>query len=302
MRVRGGEEAERLALEAVRDFFSVQWVALYHAEGGAHVCRASRTEDGDQVAALLPGELLEHAVGGVWAPIVCPPELRGRCSPEAQIAAPVELGEGRGGLFLLGPRTTGEGYSTADLMLLHKLVDCCAIALQNAELFDRLRSQVFVDFLTGCYNRRGFEENLKVEVVRARRYRRSLTLVFLDIDHFKWINDGFGHPVGDYALRRVGSALLSTFRTTDRVCRYGGDEFAVIFPETGKDEVLRLAERLRGQVAALFPDAALPSPLSVSLGVASLPDDARDMDELVRAADRALYEAKAGGRNRVAVA
>ena len=158
---------------------------------------------------------------------------------------------------------------------------------------------MFIDFVTGCYNRRAFEEHLTVELVRARRYERPLTMILMDLDDFKLVNDGLGHAAGDYTLKRVGEVLRAAFRTTDRVCRYGGDEFAVIFPETPKEEVVRLAERLRRQIAAIFPDQHNPIPISASIGVAGFPFDGAQADDLVQAADRALYRAKLEGRNQV---
>jgi diguanylate cyclase (GGDEF)-like protein len=136
----------------------------------------------------------------------------------------------------------------------------------------------------------------------ARRYGRPLSLVLLDIDHFKRVNDDFGHEVGDHALQRIGRAVRHTFRNTDSACRYGGEEFAMIFPETAKDEGYRLAERLRILIETLPPNAEVPRSLTASFGVSTFPDDADDATELIRAADRALYQAKASGRNCVVLA
>jgi diguanylate cyclase (GGDEF)-like protein len=141
-----------------------------------------------------------------------------------------------------------------------------------------------------------------MEVARAKRYNRPLSLVLLDIDHFKRINDDFGHEVGDNALQRIGRAVRHTFRNTDSACRYGGEEFALIFPETPKDEGAKLAERLRVLVESLPPNAEVPRSLTASFGVACFPDDAESIPDLIRAADRALYQAKTNGRNRCEVA
>jgi diguanylate cyclase (GGDEF)-like protein len=216
--------------------------------------------------------------------------------------APLDLGEGNAGLLILGRRMTDAPYEPHDLALLRALADASAIALRNAELVDRLRAQATIDPLTGCHNRRGFDEILSVEFARARRYNRPLSVVLLDIDHFKHINDDFGHEVGDHALQRIGRAVRHTFRATDSACRYGGEEFALIFPETGKEEAFRLAERLRLLIEQLPPNAEVPRSLTASFGIASFPDDAVETAELLRAADRALYQAKARGRNRVELA
>ena len=116
------------------------------------------------------------------------------------------------------------------------------------------------------------------------------------------MNDEFGHEVGDNALQRIGRAVRHTFRSTDSACRYGGEEFALIFPETAREEGVRLAERLRGLIQSLPPNAEVPRSLTASFGVASYPADGDDIPALIRAADRALYQAKAGGRNRVETA
>nr|WP_240978780.1 GGDEF domain-containing protein [Longimicrobium terrae] len=193
-------------------------------------------------------------------------------------------------------------YEAHDLALLRALADSSAIALRNAELLDRLRAQATIDPLTGCHNRRGFDEILEREMARAQRYGRPLSLVLLDIDRFKSINDDFGHEVGDHALQRIGRAVRHSFRSSDSACRYGGEEFALIFPETGRDEGSRLAEKMRVVVEQLPPNAEVPRTLTASFGVASFPDDAATIPDLIRAADRALYQAKTRGRNRVETA
>jgi diguanylate cyclase (GGDEF)-like protein len=236
---------------------------------------------------------------------VVPPqdaEIRDHVPAEVAVVAPLDFGDGDAGLLILGRRMTEAPYEAHDLALLRALADSSAIALRNAELLDRLRAQATIDPLTGCHNRRGFDEILSVEFARAKRYGRPLTLVLLDIDHFKGVNDDYGHEVGDHALQRIGRAVRHTFRNTDSASRYGGEEFAIIFPETGKDEGARLAERLRVLIETLPPNAEVPRSVTASFGVSAFPDDGRDISALIRAADRALYLAKANGRNRVETA
>jgi len=274
--VRPQREMARAVVQAVREVTGARWASLHRLNGAGY-------------------ELLEvDGAADAHAPPTLPeslPPARG-----VHLSVPLELSEGDCFLLRAGYAAPRERPDSATLAT---VVEACCVALRNAVQFDRLSSLVFVDALTGCYNRRGFDEHLKVEMVRARRYHRPLTLLLLDIDYFKAINDDFGHPVGDVALQRVGEALRAAFRTTDFACRFGGDEFAVIFPETPRDEVMRLAERLRNTIRSLFPDEALPWPLSASLGIAGFPGDAGDGEELIRAADRALYRAKAEGRDRV---
>lgn len=299
--VRGAEETERLVLDSVGEVFFAWWAALYHTDGEQYTCRAIRSLRGESVAYAIPARVV-RAIAAPGDPPVIPSEdaeIRDHVPAEVAVLAPLDFGEGGAGLLMLGRRMTEAPYESSDLALLRALADSSAIALRNAELLDRLRAQATIDPLTGCHNRRGFDEILATELLRAQRYTRPLTLVLLDIDHFKKINDDFGHEVGDHALQRIGRAVRHTFRSTDSACRYGGEEFALVFPETGKEEGMRLAERLRVLIGSLPPNAEVPRSLTASFGVASFPEDGPDTAELIRAADRALYQAKARGRNRV---
>lgn len=294
-------EVEEVALDALRNSLGASWAALYRASETAYararLVGADESEIPLELRKLEVLELLDDLDDtGVCARTRLVPGVTGEitfCRLQAEF-------EPHPAVLLLGgmpPAENGGSLPATGLLL-----DICGAAIRNAELIERLSSQVFIDVLTHCYNRRGFEEHLTVELVRARRYERPLCLLLLDLDDFKLVNDGLGHPVGDYALQRVGETLRSSFRTTDRVCRYGGDEFAVIFPETSRHDVLRLAERLRRQVGKLFPDPLVTRPLTPSIGVAVFPRDANRAEELVKAADRALYRAKEAGRNQVALA
>jgi diguanylate cyclase (GGDEF)-like protein len=299
--VRSLEETERLVLDSVGEVFFAWWAALYHTEGEQYTCRAVRSLRGESVAYAIPARVV-RSVAMPGQPPVVPPEdaeIRDHVPAEVAVVAPLDFGDGDAGLLILGRRMTEAPYEAHDLALLRALADSSAVALRNAELLDRLRAQATIDPLTGCHNRRGFDEILGVEFQRARRYNRPLSLVLLDIDHFKTINDAFGHEVGDNALQRIGRAVRHTFRNTDSACRYGGEEFAMIFPETSKDEGYRLAERLRILIETLPPNAEVPRSLTASFGVAAFPDDGNDISSMIRAADRALYLAKANGRNRV---
>lgn len=155
------------------------------------------------------------------------------------------------------------------------------------------------DSLTGLVNYREFHRQLTEEVERFRRYRRPFSLLMLDIDHFKEINDTYGHLAGDEALRALAALLQGVVRPTDLVARYGGEEFVMLLPETAGPGALTLAERLRTRVAdhAVPLTAEQSKTLTVSIGLATYPEDGDSVQTLVNAADRALYAAKAGGRN-----
>jgi diguanylate cyclase (GGDEF)-like protein len=161
----------------------------------------------------------------------------------------------------------------------------------------RWRELSLTDELTGTYNRRYCTLRLNEEIARAARYRHSLCLVLFDVDHFKEVNDRFGHRTGDEVLREVCGVIQSHSRTENALCRYGGDEFAIVLPETAWPGGLVYADRIRAIVGgSTFSHG---QPVTISVGVGAFPDDAANADALVKAADTSLYSAKAGGRNRV---
>jgi diguanylate cyclase (GGDEF)-like protein len=184
------------------------------------------------------------------------------------------------------------------------LVDQTECLLQEEGIAQRLPHEslwrlAFVDHLTGLSNFRSLSDRFEDEIRRATRYRRLLSLIVLDLDGFKEINDHFGHLVGNAALRHVGGLLRAFLRETDAVGRYGGDEFMVLLPETPK----HIAEKLAADIRALIPATPLQLEghaavsLTISLGMASFPRDARTTDALMAEADSAMYDAKRAGRN-----
>jgi diguanylate cyclase (GGDEF)-like protein len=177
-----------------------------------------------------------------------------------------------------------------------------------AESNARLAQLAVTDGLTGLYNHRHFHERLALEVERSQRSGLPLSLLMLDIDHFKQFNDSYGHPAGDEVLRQLARVLADARRANDVVARYGGEEFAVILVDTAKFTAAKVAERIRERIvghdfsdasAMARPASPKPSAITVSFGVATFPEDGNDAEALVRAADTALYAAKRAGRNRV---
>jgi two-component system cell cycle response regulator len=174
-------------------------------------------------------------------------------------------------------------------------------ALKLGETLEALRRLATHDPLTGLLNRREFDRILEEESTRALRFGRSLALVMLDIDHFKLINDTYGHPAGDEVLRTVARRLADGVRSVDRIVRFGGEEFALLMMETDRAAALEAAQRIGADLAKdALVVADKPLRVTVSAGVAVLPADAKSGPALLAAADKALYEAKAGGRNRAA--
>jgi diguanylate cyclase (GGDEF)-like protein len=162
---------------------------------------------------------------------------------------------------------------------------------------DTCEEAAFTDHLTGLANRRRFERQLEREVGRARRFNRPFCLLLLDIDHFKNVNDSFGHDAGDDVLRRLGNALQAGTRGIDTAARIGGEEFAVVLTETDFARALEVAERLRVSISEMQSPVA--GQITVSIGLAEFNADSRDARELFTSADTALYEAKRQGRDRV---
>lgn len=171
-----------------------------------------------------------------------------------------------------------------------------------------LERETLTDPLTGVFNRRLLDRRLNEEIARARRYGLPLSILLIDIDHFKQINDSHGHQAGDRVLIAMGKLIAKGLRDSDVVVRYGGEEFLIIAPHTPLVGAVELAERIRKRVAshdfALASPPATPSPLgvTVSLGIGSLGDGVASADELIEAADANLYRAKRAGRNRVVAA
>jgi diguanylate cyclase (GGDEF)-like protein/putative nucleotidyltransferase with HDIG domain len=175
----------------------------------------------------------------------------------------------------------------------------CLLKRRVQGLLTRLADAARTDPLTDLHNRRGFEESIEVEIERARRGGHSLTLLLGDLDHFKRVNDRLGHAAGDAALTEIGRILREGKRQIDYAARTGGEEFALILPETSEEEAYVVAERLRAAVQRSFSDELVP--LTFSFGIAGYPHHGATPDALLRVADRALYAAKELGRNRTVI-
>ena len=180
------------------------------------------------------------------------------------------------------------------------------LMIENLRLYETVRQQSILDELTEIYNRRYFDRNLADEFQRATRYRRDLSVVIIDLDNFKTINDTCGHLQGDVVLKEVAQIFRKSSRDVDTICRYGGDEFILLLPETNKSRAQAKAENLRRSIESnaftRLSDPDDPIFLSISIGVSSLTPRITDHGELFQAADRALYDAKRLGRNLVCTA
>jgi diguanylate cyclase (GGDEF)-like protein/PAS domain S-box-containing protein len=234
--------------------------------------------------------------------VVCP-HLE-TSSPAKHLCVPmVGQGETLGVLHLEFPDHE-DGSLAAQQRLGVTVAGQIALSLASLQLRETLRDQSIRDPLTGLFNRRFMQESLEREIVRARRKNQSLSLLFLDIDHFKRFNDTFGHDAGDLVLQSVADLLRGFFRGDDVACRCGGEEFAVILPESLAQNAAVRADELRTELKQLklqYKDIRL-GPISISIGVAAFPEHCATPDELLRAADQCLYKSKTDGRDRVTVA
>lgn len=201
------------------------------------------------------------------------------------------------GVLVLESERTGS-FQEGDVESLEAVADICATAIQNAHYVERVKQLAYLDGLTGIFNRRFFELRVVEEIDRARRFDNGMAVVMVDIDQFKRLNDEFGHLLGDEVLRQVSSVFHQQLRKLDTVCRFGGEEFAILLSQTNPQHALAVAEKLRRLVESWqFP--GVPRPVTISAGVATFPDHGTTRDELVKSADAGLYAAKQGGRNRV---
>ncbi|MBI3611136.1 MAG: diguanylate cyclase [Nitrospirae bacterium] len=195
-------------------------------------------------------------------------------------------------------------YTAREISLLSLLSTFAAMAIEKTKLLESTRILAITDELTGLYNHRHFRQQLNLEISRAERYRRSLSLMMIDIDYFKQYNDTNGHLKGNEVLKDVGRLLRTMSREVDIVARYGGEEFAIIMPETERRKARAFSERLRKKIADHPFENARKQPnkkLTVSIGAAAYPENASTAFDLIEQADRALYEAKRSGRNLVCV-
>jgi diguanylate cyclase (GGDEF)-like protein len=218
-----------------------------------------------------------------------------------QVVIPVHV-ENVGEMAVLATSTTGEYVALLSDDILVALQNHVQSALTNAHKYDAIRRQVVTDHLTRLYNRRYFMNRAGEEIERSLRHQAPLSVLMVDIDHFKTFNDTYGHATGDRVLQTVARAMQDALRTSDICARHGGEEFAVLLPSTPGENAYYVAERVRRTLSGTrYTGLGLPAEanITISVGVATCPRDATELEALMELADKALYRAKAAGRDQV---
>jgi diguanylate cyclase (GGDEF)-like protein/putative nucleotidyltransferase with HDIG domain len=200
------------------------------------------------------------------------------------------------GILALGKKKSNTIYSHEDIQLVMSMASQAGILIENAQLYAEATIRANTDGLTGLYNHRHFHKCLELEIARGSRFGSIFSLIMLDVDLFKTYNDTYGHLAGDKVLRKIGNYIKGSIRTVDMAFRYGGEEFAIILPESQLDDAYMVAERIRKIIESNMASSAIP--ITISLGVANWPSDGLMKEEVIACADAALYRSKQTGRNR----
>ncbi len=218
------------------------------------------------------------------------------------VAVPVRFRDQCLGVIELINSIGPEGFSARDLALLEALADYAAIAIENARHVQRIHELTITDDCTSLYNARHLNFMLDTEIYRSHRYAFEFSLIFIDLDHFKSVNDTHGHLMGSKLLAEIGQAIKDKCRLIDLAFRYGGDEFVVLLPQTSKENALGVARRLHKLIreAVWLKDTGINAHVTASVGVAAYPSDSRTKAELLHLADEAMYLVKNTTRDSVA--
>ncbi|MBK8996911.1 MAG: diguanylate cyclase [Myxococcales bacterium] len=301
---------------AAREFtaFDFAVVTLFDKSTGEHEICAVSGDGQDE----LVGQRFRHNSGLVSMVVANrhPLPYRGDYDPDRQVVfsrrltpppmpsllvLPLVVHERALGTLVLGSQRRG-AFGESVRPTLEVLASHVAVSLANARMFKRLEEMATTDGLTGLFNKRALVEMATQKIKSSTRFKKPLSVLVCDLDHFKRVNDNYGHDVGDIVIRGFGDVLRRTKRDTDMVARFGGEEFVVVCEETDAEGAALLAERIRSEIeAATFHSTEGPLKVTCSVGVATFPAAGRDWDALFKATDEALYASKRGGRNRVTV-
>ncbi len=221
-------------------------------------------------------------------------------SVDAEVITPLFHSRKLIGLLILGMKINGKPYNQTDIEMVTLITNIVSVAIANSRLYEKVKESSITDDLTTLHNYRYFRIRLRDEVFRSQRTNRPVSLVIMDVDHFKNYNDTLGHPAGDKILKQIAKILKSCIRDTDVAARYGGEEFCIILPEEDQNGAEAFCKRLmkRIQDFPFYKEEVQPKgKLTISIGAATYPRDANMIKELIVRADKALYKAKNQGRN-----
>jgi diguanylate cyclase (GGDEF)-like protein len=301
--VHSTEETEQLVMDFIAEVFFAWWGCLYRLENGLYVPKTFRALNDDGKPEPIDQVRLDAAFPVGSSPVRTEEvSLASVVDPRTKVLISLEAGTERLAILSLGSRISGKGYGVAEFELAGTLSFAAAIALKNALLVEQLHSAATTDGLTGLYNRRAVEQRLEAEISRANRHSLTTTVVLIDLDYFKQVNDTMGHAAGDRLLVLMAEILRQQCRTLDAVGRLGGDEFLVILPMTTPDEAMVFVSRVLHDIKVLEGSHPEFGRQSVSLGIAAAPRHGNAVGSLLAAADVALYRAKNSGRNAVEIA
>jgi diguanylate cyclase (GGDEF)-like protein len=197
-----------------------------------------------------------------------------------------------------------KGFSDQEIFFLHALCDYAAIAIENSRAVQKIQELTITDDCTGLYNARHLYKTLETEVYRSSRFGYEFSVLFIDLDHFKQVNDTHGHLIGSKLLAEIGYLIKAQLRLIDYAFRYGGDEFVVLLPQTGKDQALYVAKRLRDalRVSNFCKEEGLNLNVRASIGLATYPHDAKSPHDVIRQADEMMYLVKNTSRDNIGIA
>jgi diguanylate cyclase (GGDEF)-like protein len=250
--------------------------------------------DGNLLETGSPAQLSENPENISRATNV---EKREHLATPCSLEIPITYRNGTIGVLLIEDDTPFRNWEDEEVLMAKTVSDQLSVAISRARLFRQIQTQAMTDALTKIYNHGYFQDRLDRETKLADRYNQQVSLILMDLDHLKRINDTWGHRSGDLTLCHVASIMKSTVRDVDVCARYGGEEFVIILPQCDRENAMKVAERLREAIAS----RSVPKvgQVTASIGVATYPTGAKNNEELVEMADRAMYLAKAAGRNRV---